>query len=220
MTDARPIDTGWCHRSEVPALRDRWHAATVPKVLEDRAGGVRSTSTRRDRVLRARRRPRLFSSAWRAAAAARRPDRRRPERLPGRGATAVASHGSSVPACSTRCPPVRTGAACISTPAMHWAARPGRYVAAREAADIGRAFGVPDLEMLGLALEGARLVARASAKDAPGLDEATADRRRPRDFDRRVGAPLPRPPARRSTSSSAFAWSDRIAEFADRHGSR
>ena len=96
---------------------------------------------------------------------------------------------------------------------------------AAEAAAIGRRLGVPDLEMLGLALEGAMLVARAQVDDGMRrLDEATAaalegDAEIPiagawaccflvtacsavRDFER------------------ASEWCDRIAEFAERYGSR
>ena len=96
---------------------------------------------------------------------------------------------------------------------------------AAEAATIGRRLGVPDLEMLGLALEGATLVARAQVDDGMRrLDEATAaalagDAELPiaaawaccflvtacsavRDYER------------------AAEWCDRIAEFAERYGSR
>ena len=96
---------------------------------------------------------------------------------------------------------------------------------AAEAAAIGRRLGVPDLEMLGLALEGATLVARAQVDDGMRrLDEATAaalegDAELPiaaawaccflvsacsavRDYER------------------AAEWCDRIAEFAERYGSR
>ncbi len=95
----------------------------------------------------------------------------------------------------------------------------------RRAAQLGVQCGVPDLEMLGLALEGATLVARADVADGMRcLDEATAtalarDATVPiasawaccflvtactavRDYDR------------------AFEWCDRIAEFAERYGSR
>jgi LuxR family maltose regulon positive regulatory protein len=96
---------------------------------------------------------------------------------------------------------------------------------AAHAADLGRRFGVPDLEMLGLALEGSSLVACAEVEEGMRyLDEATATALEGeamipisgawafcmlvsactsvRDFDR------------------AFTWCDRIAEFADRYGSR
>ena len=94
-----------------------------------------------------------------------------------------------------------------------------------DAADIGRRFAVPDLEMLGLALEGGALVAQADVEAGMRcLDEATATAlageatipissawtccflvsacTAVRDFDR------------------AFEWCDRIAEFAERYGSR
>lgn len=93
------------------------------------------------------------------------------------------------------------------------------------AADIGRRSGVVDLEMLGLALEGAALVASAQVDEGMRcLDEATATALE-------GGATIP--------ISSAWAccflvsacsavldferageWCDRIAEFAERHGSR
>lgn len=95
----------------------------------------------------------------------------------------------------------------------------------RRAAEIGRRFVVPDLEMLGLALEGAALVAAAEVEDGMRcLDEATAvalqgDAEIPisgawaccflvsactavRDYER------------------ASEWCDRIAAFAERYGSR
>jgi LuxR family maltose regulon positive regulatory protein len=93
------------------------------------------------------------------------------------------------------------------------------------AAELGRRFEVPDLEMLGLALQGATLVARAEIEEGMRcLDEATllaveGDAQVPisgawaccflvtacsaaRDYER------------------AFEWCDRIAEFAERYGSR
>jgi ATP/maltotriose-dependent transcriptional regulator MalT len=96
---------------------------------------------------------------------------------------------------------------------------------AAEAAEAGRRFNVPDLEMLGLALQGAVLVTRARvAEGMRYLDEATTaalagEATIPisgawaccflvgactavRDYER------------------AFAWCDRIAEFAERYGSR
>ena len=95
----------------------------------------------------------------------------------------------------------------------------------REATRSGRSFDVPDLEMLGLALEGASLVAAARVPEGMRrLDEATAaalagEATIPissawtccflvsactavRDFER------------------AFEWCDRIAAFASRYGSR
>jgi ATP/maltotriose-dependent transcriptional regulator MalT len=96
---------------------------------------------------------------------------------------------------------------------------------AARAAELGRRLDVPDLEMLGLALEGGTLVACAQVeKGMRCLDEATAaalegDAAVPissawaccflvtacsvvRDYER------------------AFEWCDRIAEFAERYGSR
>jgi LuxR family transcriptional regulator, maltose regulon positive regulatory protein len=96
---------------------------------------------------------------------------------------------------------------------------------AGQAMELGRRFGVPDLEMLGLALEGATLVAAARVDEGMRrLDEATAAALEDEatipisgawtfcflvgactavlDFDR------------------AREWCDRIEEFADRYGSR
>ena len=96
---------------------------------------------------------------------------------------------------------------------------------AQTAAEIGRRFDVPDLEMLGLALEGGALV--ASAEIAEGmrcLDEATAAALEGQAmvpissawaFCFLVTACLDVRDYRR-----AFDWSDRIAEFARRYRSR
>jgi len=94
-----------------------------------------------------------------------------------------------------------------------------------EAADLGRRFGVPDLEMLGLALEGASLVARAEVPEGMALlDEATAAA-----LERTATIPISSAWAccflvSACTSTldyeRAFAWCDRIAEFAERYGSR
>ena len=95
----------------------------------------------------------------------------------------------------------------------------------RRSVELGRRFDVPDLEMLGLAIEGATLVARAQVEEGMRcLDEATATALQGeatvpisgawaccflvtactavRDYER------------------AFEWCDRIAEFAERYGSR
>jgi len=95
----------------------------------------------------------------------------------------------------------------------------------RRSVELGRRFDVPDLEMLGLAIEGATLVARAQVEAGMRcLDEATATALQGeatvpisgawaccflvtactavRDYER------------------AFEWCDRIAEFAERYGSR
>jgi LuxR family transcriptional regulator, maltose regulon positive regulatory protein len=96
---------------------------------------------------------------------------------------------------------------------------------AAAAAELGRRFGVPDLEMLGLALEGATLVACAQVEEGMRcLDEATAAA-----LEGDATIPI----------SSAWAccflvgactavldygraseWCDRIGEFAERYGSR
>jgi DNA-binding NarL/FixJ family response regulator len=96
---------------------------------------------------------------------------------------------------------------------------------ARLAAELGRRFAVPDLEMLGLALDGAALVACAEVEEGMRLlDEATvvalADE-----------ATIPISGAWASCFlvsactavldfDRAFEWCDRIAAFADRYGSR
>jgi LuxR family transcriptional regulator, maltose regulon positive regulatory protein len=93
------------------------------------------------------------------------------------------------------------------------------------ATELGRRFGVPDLEMLGLALEGATLVAQARVDEGMRcLDEATATALEGEatipisgawTFCMLVGA---------CTTvldfDRASEWCDRIAEFADRYGSR
>ncbi|HEU4449895.1 MAG TPA: response regulator transcription factor [Gaiellaceae bacterium] len=96
---------------------------------------------------------------------------------------------------------------------------------AAEVAELGRRLGVADLEMLGLALEGASLVSVAEIEDGMRcLDEATV-------------AALARSPSIPISSAwtccmlvsactrvldyeRAFEWCDRIAEFAERYGSR
>ena len=93
------------------------------------------------------------------------------------------------------------------------------------AAAVGRRLGVPDLEMLGLALQGAGLVALARVDDGMVcLDEATATA---------VGGEADVPISIAWTFCFAvtacaavrdfdrgFEWCDRIAEFADHHQSR
>jgi DNA-binding CsgD family transcriptional regulator len=97
--------------------------------------------------------------------------------------------------------------------------------AARLAADRGRGFAVADLEMLGLALEGAALVAAAEVEEGMlRLDEATATA-----LEGRAEIPISSAwtccflvtscTAVRDTDR-AYAWCDRIAEFATRFGSR
>ena len=93
------------------------------------------------------------------------------------------------------------------------------------ATEVGRRFGVPDLEMLGLALEGATHVSCARVEEGMRcLDEATAaalegEARIPISgawaFCFLVGACI----AVRDYER-AFDWSDRIADFAERYGSR
>jgi LuxR family maltose regulon positive regulatory protein len=96
---------------------------------------------------------------------------------------------------------------------------------AERAAELGRRFGVPDLEMLGLALQGATLVACAEVKDGMRyLDEATV-----RALAGEATIPISGAWACCFLVTActavldferAFEWCDRIAEFADRYGSR
>ncbi len=96
---------------------------------------------------------------------------------------------------------------------------------AAQAAEIGRRCKVADLEMLGLALEGATLVARARiAEGMRCLDEATAIA-----LDAEATIPisgawtcclLVTSCAAAFDYERAAEWCDRIAEFADRYGSR
>ena len=96
---------------------------------------------------------------------------------------------------------------------------------AARAAELGSRFQVPDLEMLGLALQGAALVARAEIDDGMRcLDEATATALA-------GDATIPISSAWTCCMlvtacvdvldyERAAEWCDRIAEFADRYGSR
>jgi DNA-binding NarL/FixJ family response regulator len=96
---------------------------------------------------------------------------------------------------------------------------------ARTASELGRRLGVPDLEMLGLALEGATLVACARVDEGMRkLDEATVTA---------LGGGAENPMSGAWTFcflvsactavldyARAAQWCDRIAEFAERYGSR
>jgi LuxR family transcriptional regulator, maltose regulon positive regulatory protein len=96
---------------------------------------------------------------------------------------------------------------------------------AKLAAELGRRFEVADLEMLGLALEGAALVATARVDEGmPRLDEATATA-----LEGQATIPISSAWTCCLLVSAcisvldyerAFAWCDRIAEFAERYGSR
>jgi ATP/maltotriose-dependent transcriptional regulator MalT len=96
---------------------------------------------------------------------------------------------------------------------------------AATAAELGRAFAVPDLEMLGLALEGAALVARSQvAEGMRYLDEATATA-----LEGDAEIPISSAWTCCFLVSACISlldleragpWCDRIADFADRHGSR
>jgi ATP/maltotriose-dependent transcriptional regulator MalT len=93
------------------------------------------------------------------------------------------------------------------------------------AATLGRRFGVPDLEMLGLALEGAELVAAAEVEEGMRcLDEATAAA-----LEGEAEIPISSAWTCCFLVSACTAvldferaseWCDRIAEFAERYGSR
>jgi len=93
------------------------------------------------------------------------------------------------------------------------------------AAELGRRFGVADLEMLGLALEGAALVACAQVEEGMRyLDEATATA-----LEGEATIPISSAWACCLLVSACTAvldyeraceWCDRIAEFAERYGSR
>jgi DNA-binding NarL/FixJ family response regulator len=96
---------------------------------------------------------------------------------------------------------------------------------ARSASELGRRFDVPDVEMLGLALEGAVLVASARVQDGMDrLDEATTAA-----LESEANIPISRAWACCFLVTAceavrdfrrAFEWCDRIAAFADRYGSR
>jgi LuxR family transcriptional regulator, maltose regulon positive regulatory protein len=107
--------------------------------------------------------------------------------------------------------------------------RAGDTATARElahrATELGRRFGVSDLEMLGLALEGTSLVACAEVEEGMRcLDEATASALA-------GDATIPISSAwaccilvsacvATLDYERAFTWCDRIADFAERYGSR
>jgi ATP/maltotriose-dependent transcriptional regulator MalT len=96
---------------------------------------------------------------------------------------------------------------------------------AASAAELGRRFGVADLEILGLALEGGALVACAQVEEGMHyLDEATATA-----LEGEATIPISSAWACCFLVSActavldyarAFEWCDRIAQFADRYGSR
>src|ERR671923_1229824 len=93
------------------------------------------------------------------------------------------------------------------------------------AAEFGRQCDVPDLEMLGLALQGATLVARAQVADGMRcLDEATATAMAGEATVPISGAWACCFLVTACTAvldyERAFQWCDRIAEFAERYGSR
>ncbi len=94
-----------------------------------------------------------------------------------------------------------------------------------QAAEFGRTYGVPDLEMLGLALQGATHVACARVDEGMRcLDEATATALAGEATIPISGAWTCCFLVTACTSvldyRRAFEWCDRIAEFAERYGSR
>ena len=96
---------------------------------------------------------------------------------------------------------------------------------ARQVAELGRRFGVADLEMLGLALEGGALVASAEVEDGMRcLDEATAAALAGEATIPISGAWaccfLVSACAAVLDYERAAEWCDRIADFAERYGSR
>ena len=103
--------------------------------------------------------------------------------------------------------------------------RPRAIELALEAAEIGRRFGIADLEMLGLGLQGAALVAGAQMEDGMRcLDEATAAA-----LEGEATIPISSAWTCCFLVSACTAvldyerageWCDRIAEFAERYGSR
>ena len=102
--------------------------------------------------------------------------------------------------------------------------RTARELGAR-AAEAGRRFDVPDLEMLGLALQGATLVACAQVEEGMRcLDEATATALAGEATVPISGAWACCFLVTACTAvldyERAFEWCDRIAEFAERYGSR
>ena len=137
--------------------------------------------------------------------------------------------GSAAPgACSSRSSPDPTTAGSRSTRATSRtprATRRRRGQLAGRAADLGRRFDVADLEMLGLALEGASLVACAEVDDGMRcLDEATAAA-----LEGEATIPISGAWACCFLVSActsvldyerAVEWCDRIASFAERFGSR
>jgi LuxR family transcriptional regulator, maltose regulon positive regulatory protein len=96
---------------------------------------------------------------------------------------------------------------------------------ANVSAELGRRFDVPDLEMLGLALEGAALVAAAQVDEGmPRLDEAAATA-----LEGEATIPISSAWTCCLLVSACISvldyeravdWCDRIAEFAERYGSR
>jgi len=96
---------------------------------------------------------------------------------------------------------------------------------AAEAEELGRRFGVPDLEMLGLALRGATLVSSGRVEEGmQTLDEAAAAA-----LDGEATVPISGAWAccflvgaclQTRDWERAFEWCARIAEFAERYGSR
>ncbi|HET8759269.1 MAG TPA: tetratricopeptide repeat protein, partial [Solirubrobacteraceae bacterium] len=181
-------------------------------------------------VFDARRRAyRLYKAAGDAASAARMATWLACDELDFHGAASVA--GGWLQRAERLLRPLETG------PAHGWHAFHSAYHArvcgddaaaerlAIRAADIGRRCAVPDLEMLGLALEGATLVSAARVPEGMRrLDEATAAALAGEATIPMSGAWTFCFLVSACTAvldyERAFEWCDRIQEFAERYGSR
>lgn len=189
-----------------------WWLDDVEAVFEAREGAYRLYRTRGESASAAR------MATWLAA-----------DQLDFRGAVAVA--GGWLRRAGRLLDPLEPG------PEHGWLAFHEGYIAhlsgdtakagelGAQAAKAGRRFDVPDLEMLGLALEGATLVACARVEEGMRcLDEATASA-----LAGEATVPISGAWACCFLVSActavldyerAFEWCDRIAEFAERYGSR
>ena len=192
-------------------------------------GGV-VARRRRDRVRRARARAyRLYRRRGESASAARMAIWLAADQLDFRGAVAVA--GGWLRRAGRLLDPLEPG------PEHGWLAFHEGYIAhlsgdtvkagelGAQAVEAGRRFDVPDLEMLGLALQGTALVSRAQVEEGMRcLDEATATA-----LAGEATIPISGAGACCFLVSActavldyerAFEWCDRIVEFAERYGSR
>ena len=226
---------GWTELEQArwPAARDAFEAALA---VEETAAAFEGLSWAAwwlddgDAVFAARERAyALYRSGGDAEGAARMAVWLAVDELDFRGSSAVAAAGCSAPSgCSTGSSP---------GPVHGWLAFHEGYLAhatgeteratelAVRAAELGRRLEVPDLEMLGLALEGASLVACARVDEGMRrLDEATAAA-----LEGAAGNPMSGAWTFCFLVSACTAvldygraaeWCDRIAEFAERYGSR